>query len=85
MIENTVKSVRRKETVDDAYCEKLFRDINSLYRLDQKGVQGNIGSEKSDLGELPTESKVLIGALIAVWVGIGAYALKEYIKKKKTQ
>ena len=33
MIENVTKSVRRKETVDDAYFEKLYDDMVSLYHL----------------------------------------------------
>ena len=38
LIENVVKSCRRGETVDDAYFEKLYSDVNSLYRLDQTGA-----------------------------------------------
>ncbi len=33
LIENVTKSVRRKETVDEAYMEKLFNDVRALYRL----------------------------------------------------
>ena len=35
LIENTVKSIRRKENVDDKYMEKLYTDIRALYRLDR--------------------------------------------------
>ena len=35
MIERVVKSARRGETIDDEYFEKMFREINSLYRLDE--------------------------------------------------
>ncbi len=35
LIENVVKSVRRKETVDDAYMTRLYADVTSLYRLGQ--------------------------------------------------
>jgi multiple sugar transport system substrate-binding protein len=38
MIENVAKSVRRKETVDDAYMRQLEKDITSLYRLDRLTV-----------------------------------------------
>ncbi len=41
MIENVVKSVRRKETVDDEYMRKLEKDITSLYRLDRLKVSAN--------------------------------------------
>ena len=35
LIENVTKSVRRKETVDDAYMDRLFDDVASLYHLDE--------------------------------------------------
>ena len=41
MIENVVKSVRRKETVDDAYMRQLEKDITSLYRLNRLTVGGS--------------------------------------------
>ena len=54
--------------------------MNSLYRLDQK----TSAAGKTELGPLPTEAKVLIIALCAVWVGIGAYfGVSEYKKFKK--
>ena len=31
LIESVTKSVRRKETVDDAYMDRLFDDVASLY------------------------------------------------------
>nr|MCR5262329.1 ABC transporter substrate-binding protein [Clostridiales bacterium] len=80
MIENTAKSVRRKETVDDAYFDKLFSDVNSLYRLDQR----NTGSAvRTDLGPMPAASKILLGALVFAWVMIGLYVLSDELKKKK--
>jgi len=82
MIENTAKSTRRKETIDDAYFEELYADMNSLYRLDQGGGK-EIGSGKQDLGPLPTTSVVLLSALVGVWVLIGVYALVHILKRKK--
>lgn len=35
LIERTVKSARRGETIDDEYFERMFREVNSLYRLDE--------------------------------------------------
>ena len=52
MIENVTKSVRRGETVDAAYMEKLYDDVTALYRLDQGGEQSS-GSGKAELGKLP--------------------------------
>jgi len=79
LIENVTKSVRRKETADEQYYEKLFADITSLYRLDNDGVVDG----KVKLGEMPAESRILIMALIAVWVLIGLYWLVGFIKKSK--
>ena len=70
LIENTVKSVRRGETVDEAYIEKLFLDVSSLYRLDSIG---RVSEEKTDLGPLPVEAWILIGTLVATWVSLGIY------------
>ena len=47
LIENTVKSIRRKETVDEAYMEQLFADVNALYHLDEHTASG---SGPEDLG-----------------------------------
>ena len=80
LIENVTKSVRRRETVDDAYIDELFDDVSSLYHLDQVG--SNEGT-KEDLGPLPIESIVLIVALAVVWVFIIIYLLKERYKKIK--
>ncbi len=80
LIENVTKSMRRKETVDDAYMEKLYSDITALYRLTEKNAMTN---GKTDLGELPVMSKVLVGTLIGIWVLIGLYVLLDFIKRKK--
>ncbi len=82
MIENVTKSVNRKQTVDEAYLEKLFADMNSLYRLDQiSGVTDSRG--ESDLGPLPGGSVALLVCLGLAWVLIGAYIICEKIKKTK--
>ena len=69
LIENVVKSVRRKKTVDDAFIDDLFQDVTSLYRLDQIEPAGGSGegSAPSDLGPLPSGSRWLIGVLAAFW------------------
>ena len=51
LIENTTKSVKRKEEINDEYMEKLYSDVTSLYRLDQSGASLSVGKE--DLGVLP--------------------------------
>lgn len=80
MIEKTVKSVRRKEEIDDDYFEKLFADMVSLYRLDQTG---QTLSGKAKLGKLPTTSVVLLSGLAAAWAMILLYAAYETMKKKR--
>ena len=81
LIENTVKSIRRKETVDEAYLDKLFSDVTALYRLDQGG--GGAAGGKEDLGPLPVGAKALLTGLAVVWVCILAYVIREAVKKKK--
>ena len=82
LIENVVKSVRRKETVDDAYMTRLYADVTSLYRLDQRGGLSAAGGE--DLGPLPAASKALLITLGGAWVLIAAYAGAQLMKKRKT-
>ncbi|MBQ3791703.1 MAG: ABC transporter substrate-binding protein, partial [Clostridia bacterium] len=80
LIENTAKSVRRKETIDEAYFGKLYDDVRSLYRLDQLGGQADSGRE--DLGPLPSTSVALLSGIGAVWLLMGAYLLSGIIRKK---
>jgi len=80
MIENVTKSTRRKETVDESYFEKLFDDMNSLYRLDQKGASS---AGKADLGKLPQTAVVLLCSLAAAWILIIAYVVYGALKKRK--
>ncbi len=70
LIEEVTKSARRKQTVDEKYMEKLFGDMSSLYRLSD--INGG-GSERSDLGPLPAEAKILITTLITVWIILGVW------------
>ena len=80
LVESVTKSMRRKETVDEAYMEKLFADTTSLYRLDQITADG---SGKVELGEMPTASIVLLCSLGGIWICLGAYYLAEAVKKRK--
>ncbi|MDD6156027.1 MAG: extracellular solute-binding protein [Lachnospiraceae bacterium] len=85
LIENTVKSVRRKQTVDDAYIATLYEDITALYRLDQLGTGSGIGDAREDLGPLPKTSVALLSVLVLVWLGIGIYVLAGYVKSRKKE
>ncbi|MCM1342380.1 MAG: extracellular solute-binding protein, partial [Muribaculaceae bacterium] len=74
MIENVTKSIRRKETVDDAYMEKLFADVTSLYRL---GQTSRSAAGKQELGRMPRTSVLLLTALGVTWVLIVLYVALE--------
>ncbi len=80
LINNTVKSVRRREVVDDAYFEDLYAEVTALYRLDQLSAGKD---SRAELGPLPTESRVLLITLGVVWIGIGAYFARGLVKKRK--
>ncbi len=83
LIENVTKSVRRNEKVDEAYMEKMFDSVTSLYRLDQLGNQNRNAGDAKDLGALPKTATALLVVLASVWVLIGAYWLYAFLKKKK--
>ena len=84
LIENVTKSTRRKETVDEAYMEKLFDDVTDLYRLNLNRGDGAVGANgKKVLGELPGAAVALITAIIVTWVLIIAYVVWGKIRKKK--
>lgn len=82
LVENVVKSVKRKETVDNSYMEKLYSDVNSLYRLGQ-GNGASFG--KKELGELPFLSVLLLSGLAVVWALILLYVIRNIIKKSKNR
>ena len=84
LIESTTKSVRRKQTVDDAFIEKLFADTASLYHLDQLQAQGGLGGG-GDLGPLPGLSVGLLACLGGIWALLLAKWLVDAIKMKKLQ
>lgn len=80
MIENVTKSVNRKETIDEAYMEKLYRDVSSLYRL-QNTMQTT--SDKRDLGALPPMAVALLAGLGITWLMIGAYVVQSALRNHK--
>ena len=80
LIEDVTKSVRRKQTVDDAYIRKLYKDTESLYRLDQIAVSG---SGKQDMGPLPGGAVALLWTLGTAWGLIAVWFAYDRIKKKR--
>lgn len=85
LIENTVKSVRRGQTVDREYIDKLYDDMRALYRLDQIGMSGShISSEKTELGKLSATSVILLASLAGVWILILVYLFIQAVKKRRS-
>ncbi len=83
LIENTVKSTRRGESIDEAYMEKLYHDVASLYRLDQIGGQGSLSSGKTTFGPLPPTAVALLSALAITWFLIILYLVYRTMKTRK--
>lgn len=85
LIETTVKSVRRKQTVDDAWIEALYDDTISLYRLDQPGsADAALSGGKAELGKLPGTAVALLASLAAAWVLILLYVAWGAVKRRNT-
>ncbi len=82
LIENVTKSIRRKQTVDEAFIEKLYKDTTALYRLDQLETGGGNGSRRV-LGKLPGTAVALLVLLGAAWAGILGFSLARTLKKKR--
>ena len=79
LIENTVKSVRRGQTVDDAYWDSLFEEVRALYHLDETSASA---SGPADLGPLPQTAVVLLGSLGTAWVLILIWVARSAWKKR---
>ena len=82
MIENVVKSVRRKEKVNNKYIDKMYKDVSSLYHLDQisSHTEG-----KQDLGKLPLPSLLFLVILATTWIFIGLIVGFSYFRKRKNK
>lgn len=78
LIEDVVKSVRRKQSVDDAYIDQLYTDTASLYHLDTVSA----ATDETSLGPLPTAALLLLWGLGIVWAGILLYLLTDWIKQR---
>lgn len=77
LIEETVKSVRRKEKIDDGYFKELYKEVKGLYRLDS--IKGN-----SESGEpLPIQSVILLLSLALAWVYIIVNLVCGFVRKNK--
>ncbi len=84
LIETTVKSVRRKQTVDEAFMDKLYEETTALYRLDQIESADTAG-ERRNLGALPAPSVVLLSVLAGTWVLIILYVVFSKINARRNR
>ena len=80
LIEETRKATERNQTINDAFFEKTFDKMNSLYKLDQYSQEG---FSKQELGDLPEESAILLCSISAIWLGLLIYFAIVSIRKKK--
>ena len=85
MIENVTKSVNRKEEINEAYMDKLFANVISLYRLDQLDAQGGGVGGKQELGPLPGTAVWLLSALACTWILIIGYILIGVYKRNRAK
>lgn len=81
MIEQVVDAMnaKPKKTVDDAFIDKLYKDVVSLYHLDGIGRRDDI----DDGAPLPAMSLWIIFGLAVIWLGIAARLILNYVKKGK--
>ena len=80
LIENTVKSVRRKKTIDQQFFNTMFKEVSSLYRLDHIS---NTKSGKESLGPMPLTAKILLLSLVIIWICLIIYGIRQFIQNKK--
>lgn len=68
LIESVTKSVRRHQTVDDAWLSKLYEDTAGMYKLDQLEAASSSPQSAEDLGPLPAGSRILLFCLAGAWI-----------------
>ena len=83
MIENVARSTRRKEKINEAYMEKLFADMISLFRLENVKSSGFVSSVEGE--GLPAGSVALLSALGGTWCILGGLFVAGKIRKRKSK
>jgi multiple sugar transport system substrate-binding protein len=85
LIEKVTKSARRKENFDEAYLDKLFSDIETLYHLDEITPSGTNSEAEPQIEKkgLPAGSVALLTSLLAAWICIGSYYAVEKMRARK--
>ena len=89
MIEEVTKGARRKKVVDDAFIDKLYNDMVSLYHLDLTVVDPGGDADNDSTATppepqpLPAESVTLLVTLGVIWMAIIAFFVVGKLKKIK--
>ena len=98
LIEDTAKSARRNQRIDDNYFMELFQDARNLYHLDQiqaaESSKGGGAAEDTgaaahgdvaanDLGPLPPTAIALLVVLAAAWAGIVLWVILSHFSRKR--
>jgi len=78
MVDNVVKAIERRKTVDEKYVDNLYEDMKKLYKLNYNRVKNEV-----DFGPMPISSTVLIVSVSVIWVGIIAYVVWDKVQKQK--
>ena len=93
LIEQVNDGSYRKDTIDDAYLEALFNQVNAQYHLDQitpdpskldyGAPTGALTLPQNVDSPLPAESLLLLGSLALTWGGILICMAVQRVKRKK--
>ncbi len=84
LIEEVAKSVRRNQTVDGEYMQKLYKKVTSLYKLNSFSA-ASAGEDKQEFEAMPVASVVLIASLFTVWFAMIVYLIVKKLKNLKKQ
>ena len=80
LIEDTVRTIRRKEDFNEETVAKMFENMTTMYHLDEISVDGEW---KKDFGPLPQTALILLYAMVTVWVVLGVIFITKMIKRKE--
>ena len=81
LIEDTVRTIRRKEDFNEETVAKMFENMTTMYHLDEISVDGEW---KKDFGPLPQTALILLYAMVTVWGVLGVIFIISTVKKRKT-
>ena len=80
LIEDTVRTIRRKEDFNEETVTKMFENMTTMYHLDEIRVDGEW---KKDFGPLPQTALILLYAMVTVWIVLGVIFVTRMIRRKE--